>query len=71
MILLANWMEVDGGKKQWYDTFGMLFADEDFRVLFPRDGPPALSPVRLSQVLWGYITDPPVIAPVRDSTYDA
>jgi transposase len=36
--------------KQWYDTFGMLFADEDFRVLYPQDGQPALSPVRLSLV---------------------
>lgn len=36
---------------QWYDTFGMLFADEDFRALFPPDGQPALSPVRLSLVL--------------------
>lgn len=36
---------------QWYDTFGMLFADEDFRALFPLDGQPALSPVRLSLVL--------------------
>jgi hypothetical protein len=30
---------------QWYDTFGMLFADEDFQALSPRDGQPALSPV--------------------------
>jgi transposase len=36
---------------QWYDTFGMLFADEDFRALFPPDGQPALPPVRLSLVL--------------------
>jgi transposase len=36
---------------QWYDTFGMLFADEDFIALFARDGQPALSPVRLSLVL--------------------
>ena len=36
---------------QWYDTFGMLFADEEFRALFPQDGQPALSPVRLSLVL--------------------
>jgi transposase len=35
---------------QWYDTFGMLFADEDFRALFPPDGQPALSPVRLSLI---------------------
>ena len=36
---------------QWYDTFGMLFADKDFIALFARDGQPALSPVRLSLVL--------------------
>jgi transposase len=36
---------------QWYDTLGMLFADEDFVTLFARDGQPALSPVRLSLVL--------------------
>jgi transposase len=36
---------------QWYDTFGMLYADEDFRALFAPDGQPALSPVRLSLVL--------------------
>jgi transposase len=36
---------------QWYDTFGVLFADEDFRALFAPDGQPALSPVRLSLVL--------------------
>jgi hypothetical protein len=36
---------------RWYDTFGMLFADEDFRALFAPDGQPALSPVRLSLVL--------------------
>ncbi len=35
---------------QWYDTFGMLFADEEFRALFPQDGQPALSPVRLCLV---------------------
>jgi transposase len=35
---------------QWYDTFGMLFADEEFKTLFPQDGQPALSPVRLSLV---------------------
>ena len=36
---------------QWYDTFGILFADEDFVMLFAQDGQPALSPVRLSLVL--------------------
>lgn len=36
---------------QWYDTFGVLFADKDFITLFSRDGQPALSPVRLSLVL--------------------
>ena len=36
---------------QWYDTFGMLFAGEDFKALFAPDGQPALSPVRLSLVL--------------------
>jgi transposase len=35
---------------RWYDAFGMLFADEEFRALFPHDGQPALSPVRLSLV---------------------
>ena len=36
---------------QWRDTFGMLFADEDFRALYATDGQPGLSPVRLSLVL--------------------
>ena len=36
---------------QWYDTFGVLFADEDFIALFAQDGQPGLSPVRLSLVL--------------------
>ncbi len=36
---------------QGYDTFGVLFADEDFIVLFAQDGQPSLSPVRLSLVL--------------------
>lgn len=36
---------------QWYDTFGVLFADEDFITLFAQDGQPGLSPVRLSLVL--------------------
>jgi transposase len=35
---------------QRYDTFGMLFADEDFRALFPQDGQPGLSLIRLSLV---------------------
>lgn len=37
--------------RQWFDTFGSLFQDQDFAVLFPRDGHPALSPVRLMLVL--------------------
>jgi transposase len=36
---------------QLYDTFGKLFQDQDFAVLFPADGQPALSPVRLMLVL--------------------
>ena len=36
---------------QWYDTFGSLFQDQDFAALFPHDGQPALSPVRLALVL--------------------
>jgi len=34
-----------------YDTFGVLFEDEDFATLFARDGQPALSPVRVALVL--------------------
>lgn len=36
---------------QLVDIFGTLFADADFEELFPNDGQPALSPVRLSLVL--------------------
>jgi transposase len=36
---------------QLYDTFGTLFEDEEFSALFPNNGQPALSPVRLSLVL--------------------
>ncbi len=36
---------------QWYDTFGKSLQDQDFAVLFPADGHPALSPVRLMLVL--------------------
>lgn len=36
---------------QLYDTFGSLFQDQDFAKLFPVDGQPALSPVRLMLVL--------------------
>lgn len=36
---------------QLYDTFGVVFEDEEFAELFPKDGQPALSPVRLSLVL--------------------
>jgi transposase len=36
---------------QLYDTFGTLFEDEEFAVLFPNDGQPALLPMRLSLVL--------------------
>jgi transposase len=34
-----------------YDTFGVVFEDEGFAELFPKDGQPALSPARLSLVL--------------------
>jgi len=34
-----------------YDTFGSLFADQDFAELFPENGQPAFSPVRLMLVL--------------------
>jgi transposase len=34
-----------------YDSFGLLFVDEDFASLFPEDGQPAFSPVRLTLVL--------------------
>jgi transposase len=36
---------------QLHDTFGVVFEDEEFAQLFPKDGQPALSPVRLSLVL--------------------
>jgi transposase len=36
---------------QWYDTFGVLFEDEDFKDLYPADCQPAWSPVRLSLVV--------------------
>jgi len=36
---------------QLYDTFGSLFQDQDFAALFPADGQPALSPMRLMVVL--------------------
>ena len=36
---------------QLYDTFGSLFQDQDFAALFPVDGQPALSPMRLMVVL--------------------
>jgi len=36
---------------QLYDTFGVLFEDEDFKALYPADGQPAWSPVRLSLVV--------------------
>jgi transposase len=36
---------------QWYDTFGTLFEDQDFAVLFSAEGQPALSPMRLCLVL--------------------
>ena len=35
---------------KWYDTFGLLFNDEDFVDLFSHEGQPALSPVRLALV---------------------
>lgn len=34
-----------------FDTFGSLFADPDFAALFPNNGQPALSPVRLMLIL--------------------
>ena len=34
-----------------YDTFGSLFSDQDFALLFPDNGQPAFSPVRLMLVL--------------------
>jgi len=34
-----------------YDTFGSLFQDQDLVGLFPADGQPALSPVRLMVVV--------------------
>ena len=34
-----------------FDTFGSLFADPDFAELFPDNGQPALSPVRLMLIL--------------------
>jgi transposase len=37
--------------RRWYDTVGMLLADEDCRALFPQAGQPGLSAVRLSRVL--------------------
>jgi len=36
---------------QLYDSLGSLFQDEDFAALFPPDGQPALSPLRLVLVL--------------------
>ena len=36
---------------QLYDTFGSLFQDQDFAALFPADGQPALSPMRLMLAL--------------------
>ena len=34
-----------------FDTFGSLFSDQDFAQLFPNNGQPAFSPVRLMLVL--------------------
>jgi len=34
-----------------FDTFGSLFADPEFAALFPNNGQPALSPVRLMLIL--------------------
>ncbi len=34
-----------------FDTFGSLFSDQDFALLFPDNGQPAFSPVRLMLVL--------------------
>jgi hypothetical protein len=34
-----------------FDTFGSLFGDPDFATLFPDNGQPALSPVRLILIL--------------------
>lgn len=34
-----------------FDTFGSLFADPDFAAMFPNNGQPALSPVRLMLIL--------------------
>lgn len=34
-----------------FDTFGSLFSDQDFAQLFPDNGQPAFSPVRLMLVL--------------------
>jgi transposase len=34
-----------------FDTFGSLFSDQDFAQLFPDNGQPAFSPVRLILVL--------------------
>ncbi len=35
---------------QWYDTFGVLFADEDFRALFAPDGQPRM--VKTSRIVF-------------------
>jgi transposase len=40
-----------------FDTFGSLFADPDFAALFPDNGQPALSPVRLMLNLILQFTD--------------
>jgi transposase len=34
-----------------YDTLGTVFQDQDFAALLPKDGQPALSPVRLMLVM--------------------
>ncbi len=34
-----------------FDTFGSVFSDQDFAALFPNNGQPAFSPVRLMLVL--------------------
>jgi transposase len=36
---------------RWYDEFGLIFNEADFVHLYPSDGQPALSPVRLCLVL--------------------
>ena len=34
-----------------FDTFGSVFSDQDFAALFPNNGQPEFSPVRLMRVL--------------------